>query len=125
MTGFVQRKMESETRPPPSRWVVRVTEARASGGCGLLLLGDELEEKERSIPAQKVRLVGSLPVRTMHFTRGSEERRVKALSRESIMSVLKAFLASGRLRMTSIIGVTVGLVEGWCSRRMVGRERFA
>lgn len=42
----------------------------------------------------------------MHLTRGSELSMPKAFSSELIMSVLKAFLCSGRLRITITTGVT-------------------
>lgn len=97
-----------------------VTGPGASGGpsCASPVAGDP----ERSMPAQKILFCGSEPVRTTHLTRGSELSMPKAFSSDSIMSVLKAFLCSGRLSMTMTTGVTVLDEGGWCKRRTAGSE---
>lgn len=100
--------------------VSRVTGPGASGGPSLA--APAAGEPERSIPGQNILFCGSEPVRTTHFTLGSELSMLKAFSSELIMSVLKAFFCLGRLRMTMTTGVTDLEEGGWCERRTAGSE---
>lgn len=100
--------------------VSRVTGPGASGGPSFA--SPAAGEPDRSMPAQKILFCGSEPVKTIHFTRGSELSMPKAFSSESIMSVLKAFLCSGRLRTTMTTGVTDLDEGGWCKKRTAGRD---
>jgi hypothetical protein len=61
----------------------------------------------------------------MHFTRGSRERRLKAVSREEVMVSVNALCFPGRYKVMRITGVGVGEEAGTWERRMCGREREA
>ena len=104
ITGFLQLKMDSTTRPPVSRtpWKMAGSSRRCCMssivGCWVSSRPNTLPGTDRSMPAQKAL---PAPVTTMARTASSSLARVKASTSSLAISTVNAFICSGRFRVSS------------------------